>query len=507
MLDTIEQAVKPHDRYQVEVKLDYELLGEKSTRYEVSTYIFVPNRLGINPSTYARTDFYRDIQNYIRFKTPELLLREFCDHSDSPLTSIERMVAGENWHSDPEIRKALINNLKFLAAMLKTSIREHVDLIYRRIEEAPAKGSVHPMIGSLIDEYLNETREIADCYRELFPAFNLPAVDERLFAAYQFADEAISLQIEEHALELYEIVSQNLGKKDGRDRYKMALAACTEKEIRHRKKLGYLSVLNLDDGAENEVFAARASALKKYASSVLFVSTYRREEGRGLEQALFMVAAGVSMLFATGIAFYFQQRVGNFTLPLLIALVVGYMFKDRIKEFGRLLFSRYLENHLYDHRVIIRAPNSNDKLGVLKEKMQFVTEGQVPNGVLKRRASDPLSELESEAGHEYIILHSKEIVLYGDAFQRVFAGVPDLTGLNDITRYDIRAYLRKMDDPTEERWYLSDGEIEQVTTHRVYRMDLLTKYKSVAPKKDKLYSRVRLVLTRDGIKRVEQSRV
>jgi hypothetical protein len=127
--------------------------------------------------------------------------------------------------------------------------------------------------------------------------------------------------------------------------------------------------------------------------------------------------------------------------------------------------------------------------------------------VLKRRAKDPLAELESEGLHEYIILHSKEIVLYGDAFRRVFAGVPDLTGLNDITRYDIRAYLRKMDDPTDQRPYLDDDEIEQVTIHRVYRMDLLTRYKSVDPKKDKLYSRVRLVLTRDGIKRVEQSRV
>jgi len=220
-----------------------------------------------------------------------------------------------------------------------------------------------------------------------------------------------------------------------------------------------------------------------------------------------MVAAGVSMLFATGVAFYFQPRVGNFTLPLLIALVVGYMFKDRMKEFGRLLFSRYLENHLYDHRIIIRAPKSNDRLGVLKEKMQFVTEGQVPNGVLKRRARDPLSELESEGVQEVIILHSKEIVLYGDAFRRVFAGIPDLTGLNDITRYDIRAYLRKMDDPTEQRPHLADGEIVHQETHRVYRVDLISKYKSVAPKKDKLYSRIRLVLTRDGIKRVEQFKV
>jgi hypothetical protein len=45
MLETIEQAVKLHDKYQVEVKLDYELLPGKKTCYQISTYIFMPQSL------------------------------------------------------------------------------------------------------------------------------------------------------------------------------------------------------------------------------------------------------------------------------------------------------------------------------------------------------------------------------------------------------------------------------------------------------------------------------
>ena len=37
------------------------------------------------------------------------------------------------------------------------------------------------------------------------------------------------------------------------------------------------------------------------------------------------------MIFATGIAFAFQQKYGNFTIPLFVALVISYMLKDRIK--------------------------------------------------------------------------------------------------------------------------------------------------------------------------------
>lgn len=502
MLDTIEQAVKPHDRYQVEVKLDYELMGDRKTRYEISTYIFIPNTLGINPFTYSKTNFYRNIQNYIRLKTPELILREFSEHSESPLVRIEETLTAEDWYSDPQKLKALLNSLKLLASMLKSSIREHIMHIYRRIDEAESGGKIQHLINNLIQEFITETRLITERYRSLFPVFNLPNVDKKVFAAYQFTDEAISLLIEENAVELYEIVSAHLKKSD-REAFQEALAELVEDEIRHQKAHGHTVTLQTDGKNDNEVYTSRASALKKYASSVLFLVTHRRTEGRGLQQLFFAIAAGLSMLFATMLAFYFQKRLGNFTFPLLIALVVGYMFKDRIKEVARSLFANYLQANLYDHRIVIRAPDSNVKLGILKEKMIFVSEAEVPKGVSKRRTLDPLAEFSGEGQREYIILHAKEIILYKNAFRNVFTGIPEITGLNDITRYDIRAFLRKMDSPTQERAYLDEGEVKSVVCHRVYQVDFLSKYKSVEPKKDKLYSRIHLILNRDGIRRIE----
>jgi len=87
-LHTVQQAINPHDRYQIEIKLDYELLDDNKTNYRVYTYFFLPQSLGISENSYQKSDFYRDVQNYIRLKTPNLDLRTFATQADSPLIGI-----------------------------------------------------------------------------------------------------------------------------------------------------------------------------------------------------------------------------------------------------------------------------------------------------------------------------------------------------------------------------------------------------------------------------------
>ena len=75
-LGSVLRRIAAHDRYQIELKLGYPLTPGKETRYRIDTYLFLPASLGINNSTYTRTEFYRDIQTYIRMKTPSLLLEQ-----------------------------------------------------------------------------------------------------------------------------------------------------------------------------------------------------------------------------------------------------------------------------------------------------------------------------------------------------------------------------------------------------------------------------------------------
>ena len=500
MIETIQQAVKPHDKYQVEIKLDYEFLEGKRTSYQVSTYIFVPQNLGINVHNYPKSHFYRDIQNYIRLKTPTLILRDFTEHSTSPLATIEEIIAIENWANDPECKRLLISSLKFLSSMLKSSIREHFNLIDKRISEAAPNSKIDLIIRSLVEEFLVESHKIVDKYRAFYPTFNLPNVDEQIFTSYQFTDESISLLIEESSVEMFQIAENYLKKRSHKAEFQHELSKCVQTEIKHRKSHGYASILK--DGEDNEEFIFRSSVLKKYASSVLYLSTDIRREGTALEHVLFAAAAGISMLFATLIAFDFQKRYGNFSFPFFAALVVGYMFKDRIKELGRSFFSRYLQSTLYDRRINIRTQDGKHKLGVLREKVSFVEEKDIPAAIIHARNRDQITELDNDWRGEHIICYSKKIVLFNNAFKKVYADAPEITGINDITRYDIRAYLNKMAEPVQERSYLDGSQLTTITCHKVYHLNFLAMYKSL-PQKEKIYKRIRLILDREGIKRIE----
>ena len=94
----IEETIKIHDKYQFEIKLGYQLAGDKkTTAYDIETYLFFPNSLGINPHTYGKDVFYNDIQTYIRLKTPTILLKDIVTGKGSPLeklrVSVERLVS------------------------------------------------------------------------------------------------------------------------------------------------------------------------------------------------------------------------------------------------------------------------------------------------------------------------------------------------------------------------------------------------------------------------------
>jgi hypothetical protein len=290
-------------------------------------------------------------------------------------------------------------------------------------------------------------------------------------------------------------------KKESQQQFLDKINLQAKVEVKYRRSRGYLSVLHEEIG--NEEYAFRVSVLKKYAASVLYLSTAVYREGRGMEQFLFALAAGLSMIFATMVAFYSQYQFGNFSFPFFVALVLAYMLKDRIKEFGRHLFATQLQTRLYDRRIDIRTQDGLHKLGILREKMSFVQEADVPKPVLKARNKDLFSDLDNDGRGETIICYSKEIVLYRKAFQKVYANVADITGLNDIIRYDIRPFLRKMSEPIQERPYLEDGQIKQALCHKVYRVNLVSRYQSIHPQKQKLHRRLCLILDQNGINRME----
>ena len=503
MIDTIQQSVKQHDTHQVEIKLDYELFATKKTKYHISTYIFVPQSLGITPETYPRHMFYRDAQNYIRLKTPSLNLREFTESERSPLRKIEALVARADWVADPTSHEQIITQLKLLASTFNSALRDHYLFLQQRVAESESAehAKTHTVIRNLVTEFLDQTRAIVAAFRELYANFHLPNVPERVFTAYSFTDESLSILIEEGAADMFFIADQCFKRRES-EQLKELLSSLARNESKHRKARGYKSILKIE--GDNEVYLSQASRLKKFASSVLFLNVSIEPEGTFLMQFVFALAAGLSMVFATALAFFFQSRFGNFTLPFFIALVVGYMFKDRIKDLVRLLFAKQLDDRLYDRRVNIRTQDGKHKLGIMKEKVRFIKEKEVPATVRRDRRKTKASNLFEEGQAEQIICYSREITLDCETFAAVFPSFPEITGLNDIWRYDIRHLLNRMADPEQERLLFREGELVPVTGQKVYPVNIISRFRIVLPESSKRNNGLRLILNREGIKRIEE---
>jgi len=130
-------------------------------------------------------------------------------------------------------------------------------------------------------------------------------------------------------------------------------------------------------------------------------------------------------------------------------------------------------------------------------------ESEISQEVRAARQKDPFADLDNDRHGETVICHTKDIILSAHLFEKAFSGFPKINGLNDIIRYDIHPYLRKMADPVDEQLLLEAGELKTVHSHKVYHINFVSQYSSIRPQFDKLYKRIRLVLTRNGIKRTE----
>ena len=503
MIDTIQQSVKVHDTHQVEVKLDYELFSARKTKYSVSTYIFVPHTLGITSESYARDLFYRDAQSYIRLKTPSLNLREFAASERSPLSRIQSLIGNPSWIVDAACQEQLITQFKLLSATFNSSLRDHHLFLQQRAAEGESGEytKTHTLIRNLVTEFLTETEAVLTTFRGLYADFNLPNVPEKVFMAYAYTDESLSILVEECAADLFLIVGDCFKRKET-ESFQEALKQVARRETKHRRARGYETLLSVD--GDNERYLSQVSRLKKYSDSVLYLNVGVQAEGTYLLQLLYALAAGVAMIFATALAFFFQQQYGNLTLPFFIALVIGYMFKDRIKDLVRLIFARKLDERLYDRRKKIFTQDGRHQLGVMKEKVRFINEADLPATVRRDRNRENISNPFEEGLAENIICYSREITLECDTFASVFPDFPAITGVNDIWRYDIRHFLYRMAGSEQERLLFHADDLIPVTGQKVYHVNVISRFRLVQPESIKQNNRLRLVLTRQGIKRIEE---
>lgn len=484
----IDIMTKIHDKFSIEFKVGFVTRRKlRMNDFSVYMWIFVPNSLDINPTTYPKSKFYRDVKSNIRLITPKFLLREIVGGAAVPLHHIEK--AFRAMASSPT-RTAVAEyeyQIKMFTAIVKSALRNELNHI--RSLELPED------IEELCRAYIENIEAVTTEFRRLRSIVNTPSVPREVLNYYLFGDEFLCAIIDQQTLKLIRFLEERSTERYGA--LIADLSGLVRREQEYRSRMGY-GALTLDDRRHNRDLLFRYGVLKKYIESDLFLKVPKKRDGVVVEQLYYSIAAGMSMIFATVVSFSFQQRYGNFTTPLFIALVVSYMLKDRIKELMRFYFAHRVGSKYFDNKATISI--KEQPIGWMKEGMDFLSENKVPREVMQIRSRSPLLQAENRLSDEKIILYRKSVHIDRDKLERNNIYLTD--GINDIIRLHVNSLIQKMDNPQVPLYLLNDaGRVEAVPCDKVYYVNVVLQYQY---EENVMYKRFRIAVSRSGIESIDE---
>lgn len=479
---------KVHDNFSLEFKIGFitNTNPEDINEFKINTWIFVPNSLDINRSTYSKEDFYKDVKNNIRLITPVYTLNEILEEGRGPLPRLQKALEALLESPEDEVKtESFVYQVKMFVCIMKSALRRYVQSINNNAED--------DVIISNIRKYTADVREIASQYRSTWGLLSKSNVTKQQQDFFLFGDDFLGNIIEQYTFELMRKF-ENLPVFDS---IKSELYTLTEEEVSHRKKMGFM-LLDEKDGKHNSLVITQRNVLKKFVESDLFLQTAKKKDGFIAEQFYYGVAAGIAMIFATVISFFATQRFGNFTTDLFVILVFSYMFKDRIKDMMRYYFSSQLGKKYYDTKVKLSI--RKQEIGWIKEAFDYIQENKLPEEVRTIRARGPLVEAENQVYDEKIILYRKWVKLSKEDIEKYKEY--RLSGINDITRFNLLNLTQKMDNPSIPL-YMSDKEngLARMEGNKVYSLYFIIECKS---ERNEYYKKYRILFNRNGISDVSE---
>ncbi|MCF6173238.1 MAG: hypothetical protein L3J44_05580, partial [Campylobacteraceae bacterium] len=201
------------------------------------------------------------------------------------------------------------------------------------------------------------------------------------------------------------------------------------------------------------------------------------------------------MMFATTVVFITQQKYGNFTTPFFIALVLSYMFKDRIKDVTKGYFEKKLNIKAYDFKDKIYDMDRHKLFGYFQKKVTFIKKDELDKRIVNARLLKTSSRLSTWYLNEKVLKYEKSITLYNKNIKDAYDNA--IEGITDIMRFDISKFKTKMNDTKVPLYRVNHHNLYG---QRVYHVNLVFVFSS--GKQDEI-QKIRLVLTKEGIKRIE----
>ena len=413
-------AIKQHGKKQIEVKQKIRITDKtKKLKYRVDTFFFFPGALQITENNFKKEEFKHNLKCYLSLseQSPSLsgLRNELSELRLSP---------GQEEESDDFYRRFC---LKYKTALQESSrsLMENQEL---SVEETEA---FLQTVNKLLEEFrkIKSSQENSDHLVQL-----LDKLDEYLTVVTAFCLRDLS-----------EVCI-------GEPRNKI-LSFWQEVE---KYRASRFPVESIEGESKESAFLMRWSFLKKFVQSSLFLDIRYKQGAPLLTHSIYGSAAALSMLFATVVAFFYQDRYGSLSRNLFFALVIAYIFKDRFKEIVRdwlsnVIFRRWIP----DRRLFIFL--GKKKVGCAKENFDFVSLNELPisNKDILQEDARLLSDCFRQSkltpyACDSIFRYSREITLSASEF-------PDEACLIDIIRFNISEFLHNLGATSEGLPFFCDN--------------------------------------------------
>lgn len=463
------------DKYQFDIVLKYPFhVNVAKDKYKVKLFYFLPRNLLVDRYNYKEDDFLKDVQNLLHFSVPLISKDDLISNAAFSIRHIGKIIHQSIDNRDDQ---ELLQNFEFTVKLFVVSFKEFAHDFLQRAQKG------EPVDYAL---YIKECEEIWNEFRKLKEVlFQFNFVKHRM-NVFHYADEYICIFMLSFSYQMLRVKEEQLLKDFIRET--MAYQDANKYESK------------IEPDGENEIPVYRMNTFRKYFLNGLFLrpKVNSKEINRAREFS-FAIGAAVAMIFATGVAFYFQQVYGQISFMFFTALVVGYVFKDRMKEWVRNYTAEKVMGKMYDVKYELFSDNKV-KVGHRTQRLSFLKEEQVPDEISACRQKHNMVEVESEGVGQNIMLFEKHTNLYTEEIERIF----DTMGINEITdilRFNVMGFTKNMEDNDRDLYYLYENNIRKVQADRVYHINMVMQFESPD---ETVLKRYRIVLNKKGIKRVEE---
>ena len=457
---------------QFEIKVPYRSEGTlRKVAYHTKLYFFIPKTLNITPLAYTNDHFYNDYISYIRFITPQKTLGNIAWRLRALIASLAKT------EHDPRSKDTFTREMKLI-------VSSYVSYLERYSRECAHR----PIRLHRLHTVLRRIEQIHALVDTLIPAAERTRDNDLIDCAISTA-EYLSYATQNSLLEI------NVQLRDHEETYRETITCIVRivNAIIAFCKSHDLPIIS-SDTYQNEKVIYRSTILKKHFYGVLYLYQKKKRDGGGIKEIYYALAAGISMVFTTLIVFFSQKEYGNFTLSFFAALVISYMFKDRIKEAYRGYFDKKMAIKTYDYREKITSADKKVLFAAIKERMRFVQRKNLPDAVRKLRLLKVPRRLSTYL-EEDIIQFEKKVTLYNRNIQNKYKHSID--GIHNIMRFDISQYLKRMDTSKVPLYRVNEHKL---FGKRIYHINIVIENRTEHG--SELY-RARIVVSKRGIKRIE----